>query len=64
MGWLIHWFSMDTQLNRPRFPRAIARLMAAMGVLVLLAGCGQAGPLYLPAPAAPASMPSASTAHP
>ncbi|MGC8508730.1 MAG: LPS translocon maturation chaperone LptM [Thiomonas sp.] len=37
--------------------------MAAIGVLVLLAGCGQTGPLYLPAPAAPASMPAASTAH-
>ncbi|MGC9184650.1 MAG: LPS translocon maturation chaperone LptM [Thiomonas sp.] len=46
---------MDTQLNRPRALPALARLIAAIGMLVLLGGCGQTGPLYLPAP--PASSP-------
>ncbi|OYV28948.1 MAG: hypothetical protein B7Z79_11640 [Thiomonas sp. 20-64-9] len=50
---------MNTQLNRPRFSRTVARLMAATCVIALLAGCGQTGPLYLPAPA-----PTASAAHP
>ncbi|WP_449370264.1 LPS translocon maturation chaperone LptM [Thiomonas sp.] len=51
---------MNAQLNRPRYLRASLRLMAALGVLVLLGGCGQTGPLYLPAPA-PARAASAAT---
>jgi len=52
MGRLIHWFSMNAQLNRHRLPRTSARLIAALALVVLLGGCGQTGPLYLPAPAA------------
>ncbi|HOI65020.1 MAG TPA: lipoprotein [Thiomonas arsenitoxydans] len=42
---------MDRQLNRPHHLRPLLRLMAALGVVVLLGGCGQTGPLYLPTPA-------------
>ncbi|MBN2691933.1 MAG: lipoprotein [Burkholderiaceae bacterium] len=55
---------MNIQLNRPRFSRVAARLIAAMGVVALLGGCGQAGPLYLPAPVAVAPAQAASAAHP
>ncbi|MDD4887339.1 MAG: lipoprotein [Thiomonas sp.] len=38
------------------------RLIALMGVIALLGGCGQTGPLYLPAPVAPLPAQAASAA--
>jgi predicted small lipoprotein YifL len=50
---------MDTQLNPARLGLTLVRAISAVGMIVLLAGCGQPGPLYLPAAPAPA----ASAAH-
>lgn len=37
-----------------RLLRHSGRPLAAVGLLLLLSGCGQTGPLYLPPPQAPA----------
>jgi predicted small lipoprotein YifL len=34
------------------------RLLAATGLLLLLSGCGQTGPLYLPPPETPPAKPA------
>jgi predicted small lipoprotein YifL len=38
------------------------RSLAAVGLLLLLSGCGQTGPLYMPPPQAPAQQPAAESA--
>ncbi|HCO44199.1 MAG TPA: hypothetical protein DCZ11_10610 [Gammaproteobacteria bacterium] len=40
------------------------RPLAAVGLLLLLSGCGQTGPLYLPPPQAPATPEQAQTPAP
>ncbi|WP_448510924.1 LPS translocon maturation chaperone LptM [Immundisolibacter sp.] len=40
------------------------RSLAAAGLLLLLSGCGQTGPLYLPPPEAPATPPAAEPSPP
>jgi predicted small lipoprotein YifL len=37
------------------------RLLAATGLLLLLSGCGQTGPLYLPPPESAPAKPATST---
>jgi predicted small lipoprotein YifL len=40
------------------------RSLAAVGLLLLLSGCGQTGPLTLPPPEAPAQPPAAESTPP
>lgn len=40
------------------------RLLAATGLLLLLSGCGQTGPLYLPPPETPPAKPAEPLAAP
>ncbi|MGE0810654.1 MAG: lipoprotein [Immundisolibacter sp.] len=44
-----------------RYP---GRSLAAVGLLLLLSGCGQTGPLYMPPPEAPAQAPAAEATPP
>jgi predicted small lipoprotein YifL len=47
-----------------RLLRHSGRPLAAVGLLLLLSGCGQTGPLYLPPPQAPATPEQAQTPAP
>ncbi|MFP5464482.1 MAG: LPS translocon maturation chaperone LptM [Gammaproteobacteria bacterium] len=44
--------------------RRPGRAFAAVGLLLLLSGCGQTGPLYMPPPEAPAAPPAAESTSP
>lgn len=47
-----------------RIFRRPGRAFAAVGLLLLLSGCGQTGPLYMPPPEAPAAPPAAESTSP
>ncbi len=47
-----------------RMFRRPGRTLSAVGLLLLLSGCGQTGPLYMPPPEAPAAPPAAESTPP
>lgn len=52
--WPVYWRDQFHQSE----PNMTGRLIAAVSLVLLLAGCGQKGPLYLPAPEPPTAVES------